>query len=190
MKIDGCEHKVVLSNFNEVEGRFFDPRSKQSFLYDHVQGFPSDLRPWVHDEFSEPWRSALEIEWTNYCTEHYQDGACSVFSSSQTIDNTIQTISLNACLSGHQLQPRKFWNGRWRSIWTIILEPSKKDQKAKLTGLIKLHVHYYEDGNVQLVGSRDCKDEIIVTSPEKFASDVVAAVERLENAYQLASTLR
>lgn len=158
VKIEGSEHPVILSNFNDIDnGRFADPRSKKSFVYDHVTGAVSDLMPWSPEEDAEPWRSALELEWTKYSTEHYHEGAGSVFSSKKD-----ESITLNACLEGHQFQPKKFWNGRWRSIWDITFNPSK-DKQVELKGLIRLHVHYYEDGNVQLVSSRDCDHKINIT---------------------------
>lgn len=157
VKIDGSDYSVILSNFNDINGRFVDPRSKRSFIYDHVTGAVSDILPWNPDAEAETWRSALELEWTKYSTEHYHEGAGSVFSSYKH-----DSVTLNACLEGHQFQPKKFWNGRWRSVWNITFDPSK-DKQAELKGLIRLHVHYYEDGNVQLVSSRHCDQKISLT---------------------------
>ena len=36
---------------------------------------------------------------------------------------------------------------RWKSVWTCTFTPNGK---ITLDGVIKLHIHYYEDGNVQL----------------------------------------
>lgn len=182
VKIDGSDHAVILSKFNDIgNGRFVDPRTKNSFLYDHLTGQASDFAPWEPDALAEKWRSALELEWTNYSLEHYHEGTGSVFSSSS--NNEI--ISLNACLEGHQFQPKKFWNGRWRSIWSISFNPNQ-DKVVQMKGLIKLHVHYYEDGNVQLVSTRNCDQEIEIKKPEQVAKDFVDAVRKLESDYQRA----
>lgn len=158
VKLDGSEHAVILSKFNEIgNGRFVDPRTKKSFQYNHMTGAISDLNDWQPDANAESWRSALEHEWTNYSTEHYHEGAGSVFSSYKD-----DIVTLNACLEGHQFQPKKFWNGRWRSVWTVTFNPPK-DKQLELVGIIKLHVHYYEDGNVQLVSSRHCDQEITLS---------------------------
>lgn len=181
VRIDGFDHSIILSNYNDIgNGRFVDPRSKKSFYYDHVTGLVSDIAPWTPDPDAETWRVALELEWSKYSSEHYHEGSGSVFSSFKD-----DTITLNACLEGHQFQPKKFWNGRWRSIWNISFNPSK-DKQTQLNGLIRLHVHYYEDGNVQLVSSRHCDQKINITKPELVAKEVTEAVKKLENDYQRA----
>lgn len=158
------EHGVLLTNFNDLDnGRYADPRTKQSFAYDYLSGQVSDIQAWEPDSQAEPWRAALETEWTKYTREHYHEGTGSVFSSMSASRNPDgNSIVLNACLEGHQFQPKKFWNGRWRSIWTVSLNPTDK-KPAKLNGLVKLHVHYYEDGNVQLVSSKNCDQTINIT---------------------------
>lgn len=184
VNIDGSNHPVILCNFNDIgNGRFSDPRTKKSFIYDPVTGAVSDPQPWSPETEAEPWRAALEQVWTEYSTEHYHEGAGSVFSSFKD-----DTVTLNACLEGHQFQPKKFWNGRWRSVWTISFNPQKgsKQSQAQLNGIIRLHVHYYEDGNVQLVSSRRCDSKINITKPEQVAQEITDAVKKLENDYQRA----
>lgn len=158
VKLEGSEHAVILSSYNEIANdRFVDPRIKKSFAYNHLTGVASDIAEWQSDSIAEPWRSALEQDWTNYSKEHYHEGAGSVFSSCKD-----DVITLNACLEGHQFQPKKFWNGRWRSVWSLSFKPSD-NEPVELKGLIRLHVHYYEDGNVQLVSSRHCDQAINIT---------------------------
>lgn len=49
-------------------------------------------------------------------------------------------------------------NGLWRSIWTITFTPSQG--KAEIFGKIKAQVHYYENGNVQLVSFKEIKESV------------------------------
>jgi len=183
IKIEDFEHPVILSVFNDLgDGKFVDPRSKKTFRYDHMTGIVSDVADWQPDATAEPWRIALENDWLSYTKEHYPEGAGSVFSKSGEVE-----VTLNACLEGHQFQPKKFWNGRWRSVWSITFNPNQqKDQQVELRGLIRLHVHYYEDGNVQLVSSRRCERSISINNPEQVSKDIVDAVEKLESDYQRA----
>ena len=50
-------------------------------------------------------------------------------------------------------------NGRWRSVWTI----REDGGQVEVTGILKVQVHYYEDGNVQLVSSKEIKETITKT---------------------------
>jgi hypothetical protein len=49
-------------------------------------------------------------------------------------------------------------NGRWRSKWSLAF--NKGQTECELTGLVKAQVHYFEDGNVQLVSSKDITETI------------------------------
>ena len=49
-------------------------------------------------------------------------------------------------------------NGRWRSKWSITFSTSQSE--GELTGDIKSQVHYFEDGNVQLVSNNDVKEQV------------------------------
>lgn len=49
-----------------------------------------------------------------------------------------------------------FRNGCWRSRWTITIGPDNID----VLGFLRIHVHYYENGNVQLVTSKEIKESI------------------------------
>lgn len=43
--IDGSEHKALVTHYNDLgEGRFYDPRTRQSFRYDHLRKEASDYQ--------------------------------------------------------------------------------------------------------------------------------------------------
>lgn len=53
-----------------------------------------------------------------------------------------------------------------------------------MIGILKVQVHYYEDGNVQLVSQKELKDAINIGDHEQTAKTLVKAIEKAENEYQ------
>lgn len=114
--------------------RFYDPRTKQSFKYDHLRKEASDYQPYEPDSLAEPWRSAVDIETLAYTANHYRHGVSSVFGRSQS-----GQITLNVCIEDHQFQPKNFWNGRWRSQWHVTFTPGS-GSACELKGVLKAQV--------------------------------------------------
>lgn len=178
VKLSNSKFPVLISDHNDLgSGRFFDPRSKQSFKFDHLRIEASDLESWEPESGTETWRSLIEEEFDGYTEKHYKNGASNVFAKKQG-----DTIIINACIEDHQFQPKNFWNGRWRSQWEITIEGTNVEVK----GVLRVQVHYYEDGNVQLVSCKEIKDSVVATNEEQTAKEIKKIVEESETAYQQA----
>lgn len=161
-KIKGSDELVLVTEHGDLGGsRFLDPRTKQSFKYDHLRKEATEEQPAKVDAGAEPWRSAIEASLTAYRDQHYKQGVVTVYGKSSGGNTTII-----ACIESHQFQPKNFWNGRLRSQWSVTF-PESGGGKAELTGVIKVQVHYYEDGNVQLVTSKEVKQTLNISKHEK-----------------------
>ncbi|CAN8001689.1 unnamed protein product [Ixodes hexagonus] len=192
--VEGSDSKALITHYNDLgEGRFYDTRTRQSFRYDHLRKEASDYQTHAGGSlgqggdsaggaagYAETWRAALEEAWTQYAREHYRHGACAVYDRS----TNSQEVTLVACLEDHQFQAQNFWNGRWRSVWTVNFPTGASSADVK--GLVKVQVHYYEDGNVQLVSSKEIKSTLSITSEQQAAKEFVQVVEDAENEYQTA----
>jgi capping protein alpha len=75
----------------------------------------------------------------------------------------------------NKYSPSNYWNGRWRSSY--FYTPSS----GTLTGTIKVDVHYYEDGNVRLLTSKDVS---LSAGANAGAADIVRQIAGVEKKYQ------
>jgi len=177
-RVEGSDYPCLITDFNDLgDGRFGDPRARRSFKYDHLRKEASDFQAWQPDSSLEPLRAAIDAEAMAYALNHYKHGICSTFSKV-----TEQGKAIVVCIEDHQFQPKNYWNGRWRSIWTVVVSGNQ----AEVSGVLKVQVHYYEDGNVQLVSSKDVKEAISSTSEEVTAKELIKLMEDTESDYQTA----
>jgi len=178
VKVEGSELLGLITDHNDLgSGRFSDARSQQSFKYDHLRKEASDYQPWTPDSSVEGLRSAIEAEVTAYALNHYRHGVSSTYSK-----NTEEGKAIVCCVEDHQFQPKNYWNGRWRSQWTLLISGNQ----AEVTGVLKVQVHYYEDGNVQLVSSKEVKETIALGNDAEVAKELVRIMEESETEYQTA----
>ncbi|CAL1293656.1 unnamed protein product [Larinioides sclopetarius] len=180
VKIGYFKLDALITDYNDLgSGRFYEPRLQKSFKYDHLRNEATDFEPWEPNLTTEVYRKALEEAATKYFQDHYKQGTCCVFSHYEG-----GRITLTICIESHQFQPQDFWNGKWRSIWSIVFTSTA--DVADIRGTIKVQVHYFEDdGNVHLVTSKEVKESVPVTTEYQIANEVMKLVEKSEIDYQI-----
>jgi len=185
-EVPGEQHQCIVSEAarapssedeiaEESSDRFWDPRSRTSFLFNHLTLETSDPLPIAHDVESEPFREALEKAALTYLTAHYNSGVSSVFSMPEAPDQFIIQVVAN------KYNPSNFWSGRWRSEYRVNLA------ERKLEGRILVNVHYYEQGNVQLSTTHNLSLSLppgISAASTTSASKILAIIEAEESKYQ------
>lgn len=161
--------QTIISAHNEISGNvYYDPRSGKEFQFDHLRKQASQPQPRPPGQ-NESTRVEFQSKIDKYTNTFYKDGVCATYASNGDIVMVIED---------HKYNPRNFWNGRWTSEWTI---PANG---GELKGTMKVVVHYYEAGNVQVHGSKEHK-ETISGSGAGLAEKVAAAIKKAESEYQL-----
>jgi len=159
--------QILLSEHGLVDGnRYLDPRSKQIFTVDHVAQSISSAEPAdaSHEGPNAELRASIDTALQEYVAGAFPKAASAVYPS------------LHICISSGLFAPAKFWNGRWTSIWHYA--------GGKLSGSVKVHVHYFEKGNVHKT--------VNFNSPEAPVAEdgkaIVAAIAAAELAFHRAVT--
>lgn len=108
---------------------------------------------------------SIQKSFSKTAAEHFPQSTIGVYPSSS--DDGVAIL-----LVANKYSPQNFWNGRWRSTYT--LTPS-----GGLSGSIRVDVHYYEDGNVRMSTSKS------VDVPNASGADaVVREIAKSENKFQ------
>jgi len=181
VKSPNGDHEVLITNYGEInDSEYIDPRGNCVVQFDHIRqevvgsrGIAGEL-----DSEVESWRSAIDDAFTQYAYEHYQHGAATVYGSKEG-----GNYKVVACISSAKFNPNNFWNGRWRSIWTMTFKPKGQ---VNLTGNIKVNVHYYEDGNVMLTSNTNKSGNCPGGDPNTTAQNVVKHIARIEGNFHSA----
>ena len=108
-------------------------------------------------------RAAIEAEVTAYALNHYRHGVSATFSKPTEVKcpfglaefslNLLQDgKSIVCCIEDHQFQPKNYWNGRWRSQWTVAISGGQ----AEVTGVLKVQVILTESRRVIIFQKRRC----------------------------------
>jgi len=172
---DGSE--VLVSAHGQVDDNLYlDPNTGKVLKFDHrKQTFTgeTDQRQVLAPEVDAQ-RLALQASVKSYVDSSYRDGkaVCAVYG---TDDGRI-TI----CISARNVKLSSFWTGGMRSFFQ--LDVSKAGQ-VDMTGNIKMNVHYFEDGNVQLHTDINKSLKVQVSDPASTAKSVAAAIDKIESEF-------
>jgi len=181
LSIPSQSHKVLITKFGELGAEdYLDPQGKQVVTFDHFKQEVTGTKPAGDNELNpelEPWRSAVEKKLLEYVANYYDCGAGATFASKDGKGNVVVTVAISSAL----FNGTNFYNGRWRSVWTATFVPGKA---AQVTGNVRINVHYYEDGNVQLNTNCNKKDTLQAVKPDSFAEVFAKAIAQHEGDIQ------
>jgi len=176
---DNANNQVLVSAFGQVDAdHYLDPNTGRVLTFDHrKQKFTSATeRKQVLDDSIGKHRAATAKVIEQYVSDQYKTGKCvgAVYGT----DNG----KLIVCVSAKNVHLSNFWTGGWRSVFQVGID---KQGSSELKGTIKINVHYFEDGNVQLHTTLEKTAAVQVSASEDAtAAEIVKAVAKLEADFQ------
>jgi len=166
VKLPGSSEGALVSQHNSLgDGRYFDTASQTSFEVDHASQKASNTQQHPLESQHADLIRSLQKAFSTATTEHFPSSTVGIFPADS--DSSIVIL-----LVASKYSPQNFWNGRWRSTYT--LNPSSNS----VVGTIKVDVHYYEDGNVRMSTSKK------VETSGSSADALVREIAKAENKYQ------
>jgi len=160
------------------ENTFLDPSTGRVLKFDHKKQRFTEVteRKQVLDGQIATYRASVAKAVDNYVTENYKGGKC--ITATFGADNGKVTV----CISAKNTNLGNFWTGSWRGTYTLHVE---RQGQAELKGSIKINVHYFEDGNVQLHSTLEKAMNINVSNEDATAKEVAKAIEKIETDFQV-----
>jgi len=159
-----------------ADDQFLDPNTGRVLKFDHrkrVFTEVTDKKQVLSDEVAK-FRSAVQKSVEGYVAGQYKQSK--VCTAVYGHDNG----SLTICISAKNINLGNYWTGGWRSVYTI----STAAGAQELKGNVKVQVHYFEDGNVQLHSNFDKTASINVSNEDSTAKEIAKAISKIETEFQ------
>jgi len=148
VKVDGGNSVLITPHGELPAGLYLDPSGPHAIEVDHkaLTATKSDT-PLTGAQLAAiqggaAIREAIDREMQSYCQQYVPGSTCTTYGTSGA------GIKVVCCLSTRLAELSNYWAGMWISEWT--LEVPMGGSIGTLTGKVSIHVHYFEDGNVQL----------------------------------------
>jgi len=174
--VDAEGTPVVLSEFGELDAKHYVTGKGEVFSVDHVaqKATKATDGPSFSPGPMEATRDALQKAMEEYAATQFSDGSANVAVYEKGNEFVV-------VLSGSKANLRNYWSGKWRSEWHV-------DHKGKTAkGKVRIVIHYFEDGNVQLDQNKDI-DKAAITAKgsddKAFAEGVKDFIAGQESAIQ------
>ncbi|TYZ62674.1 hypothetical protein PybrP1_011298, partial [[Pythium] brassicae (nom. inval.)] len=88
------------------------------------------------------------------------------------------TLHVNVCAK--RINLRNFWSGRWQSRW----EADLTTNPLRVKGSIALHVHYFENGNLQLQSEKVVEDAVSFSSAAGLGDALLRVIKDADDNLQ------
>ena len=155
------------------ESTYKSAKNGETFTLDHVKGTVTSVKSDSNESSSA--RLAVQKVMDEYVSKNYdKDGhAVEVFAEG---DDTLRIV-----LGVEHKKLKVFWSGRWQSHYTVKFSGGT----AKLSGDVRMLLHYFEGGNVQQSLEKDFKEvSLSYKDDASLAKVLVGKISELETGLQ------
>jgi len=173
VEVDG-DHKAMVCDFAIEGDQFIDASTGKLLDVNHIDRTATSSGEATTSGVEEI-RKEVQAEIQKYLKNQYKSGkaVASVFASGST---------LTICISALNKKLIAMWSGGWKGTFKIdVGSKGATDMSAHC----KIHVHYFEDGNVQLHAEKQ-KEKVSVTVGDagETAKSIVKNILTFESDYQ------
>lgn len=151
--LDPSTGKVL--KFDHAKRTFLEETDKKQLLAPSVDSF----------------RSALSTSLAQYLADTFKPNKATHAVYGQ--DNGQLTLVISA----RNINLGNFWTGSWRSSYSLSISTPGP---TELKGSVKVAVHYFEDGNVQLHSTSELVTSVTVDSADSTAKRVMESIAKFE----------
>jgi capping protein alpha len=170
-------NEALVTVYGQVDNSsYLDPATGKVLKFDHrTQKFVSetDQKQVLPPEVAAA-RSAIEKSIQGYVDSSYRDKKAVI----GVYGNDDGKITI--CISAKNVRLSSYWTGGIRCCYQVDVS---KSGLTDLTASIKMNVHYFEDGNVQLHTDLNKTAKIAISDPNSTAKAIAAAVDKLESEF-------
>jgi capping protein alpha len=160
----------------QSDGKYVNPNNNQNFTFDHKTQKISAAEAGAKqgDAGLNKYRAAVQKALDTYVDNAYKAGKVCAVAYAEAPNR------ITVCISAKNIHLGNFWTGGWRSCYGVDV----KQGSADLKGTVKLGVHYFEDGNVQLHASFDQQTKVNISAKEEeTGTAIVNAISKIENEF-------
>jgi capping protein alpha len=168
---------LVTAHGQIADDLYLDPATGRVIRFDHLKRKFTEFtdKKQVLEESVNKHRTAINKEVNTYLDEQYKAGKAvgAVYGA--------DTGAITICISAANVHLGAFWTGGWRAVYQLNVSSTGS---TELSGDIKVNVHYFEDGNVQLHTKFTTKTPVTISDEKKTAPEVAKAIKKLETDFQ------
>lgn len=174
VEVDG-DHRAIVCDAAIQDGKFVDAKTGKLIDVNHTQRTATSSGE-AKTSGVENYRAAVQTELDTYLENQYKAGkaVASVFAEGST---------LTICISALNKKLIAMWSGGWKGTFKVDVGSTGS---ADMNSHCKIHVHYFEDGNVQLHAEKQ-KEKVSVkvdADAKVTAKSIVEAILKYESDYQ------